>query len=183
MAVTLEVSASDRARCRAYDDCVYVQANSAYGNAITADLRICLHGVKTMAWWGRTKHYYHVKCFASMMDLASLIPEKFKLDRTSGGWGMMVEKWFEHSGRIDLDKIAQYLKDFDAFGEAVSEYYKWENAHAQNCKGQEAECRCPPRPDRPSEPELGDCTKEDRDACTLLDLLEHRFAMKSIRGW
>ncbi|KAK3896690.1 hypothetical protein C8A05DRAFT_20387 [Staphylotrichum tortipilum] len=133
-------------------------------------------------WHRQTKHYYHVKCFAFMIDLASLLPQKFKLDVESGcWWGLMVEKWFEHSGRVDLDKIAKYLEDFDQFEAKQSEYNKWSETHA-SCTDQEAECRCPPRPDPPSEPELGDCTKEDGDACTLLDVLEHRFAMKRTGG-
>ncbi len=183
MVVTLEVSASQRAQCRANDDCVYLQANARCGNTITTHLRICVHGVENTEWFGQTKHYYHVMCFAFMIDLADLLPEKFKLDGASGRSGLMVEKWFERAGRIDLDKIAKFLQEFDDFEAKQSEYSKWWWAHAENCEDQEAECRCPPRPDPPSKPELGDCTKEDGDACTLLDVLEHRFAMKRIAEW
>ncbi len=180
MVVALEVSSSHRARCRANDDCVYSQANAPRGNTITTYLRICVHGVKNTEWFGRTKHYYHVMCFASMIDLADLLPEKFKLDSAPSKWGLMLEKWFEHSGRIDLDKIATFLEEFDDFEVKYGEYNKWCLAHVENCEDieAEAECRCP-RPDPPSKPELGDCTEEDGDV-TILDVLEHRFAMKSV---
>ena len=183
MAVALEVSCSQRARCRANDDCVYLQANAPRGNTITTYFRICVHGVENTEWFGRTKHYYHVMCFAFMIDLTDLLPEKFKLDGASGSWGLMVEKWFEHSGRIDLDKIAKFLEEFDDFEAKQVEYNEWCWAHEDNCEAEEAECRCPPRPDPPSKPELGDCTKEDGDACTLLDVLKHRFAMKRVAEW
>jgi len=184
MVVTLEVSASQRAGCRAYDDCVYLQANALRRNTIETHLRICVHGVQTMAWYGRTKHYYHPVCFAFMIDLANLLPEKFKFDGTSGRPGLMVEKWFEHSGRIDVDKIAKFLEEFDEFEAKQSEYNKWWESHAEHCEDQEAECRCPLRPDPPSKPELGDCTKEDGDTrMILLDVLKHRFAMKRVGEW
>ena len=166
MVVMLEVSASHRARCRANDDCIHLRANALCGKTITSHLRICVHGVQTMAWYGRTQHYYHALCFAFMIDLTTLLPEKFKFDGTSGRPGLMVEKWFEHSGRIDLDKIAKFLEEFDEFEAKKNEYNKW---------------RGPLRPDPPSKPELGDCTKEDGDPrMILLGVLKHRLAMKRI---
>ncbi|KAK3897909.1 hypothetical protein C8A05DRAFT_19419 [Staphylotrichum tortipilum] len=181
--VALEVSSSHRARCRANDDCVYSQANAPRGNTITTYFRIYMYGVENTEWFGRTKHYYHVMCFAFMIDLVDLLPEKFKLDGASGRWGLMLEKWFEHSGRIDLDKIATFLEKFDEFEAKHGEYNEWCWAHAEHCEDEEAECRCPPRPDPPSKPELGDFIKEDGDVCTLLDVLKHRFAMKRIAEW
>ncbi|OBT63349.1 hypothetical protein VE03_07192 [Pseudogymnoascus sp. 23342-1-I1] len=51
-----------------------------------------------------------------MIDLPSLAPSRFKLDtdgyRWNNGWpwtwGLMLRKWFQHSGCVDLARIAEY---------------------------------------------------------------------------
>ncbi|KAK4232682.1 hypothetical protein C8A03DRAFT_20073 [Achaetomium macrosporum] len=98
MVVALEIPRSQRARCRANTDCIYLRTNPRQGNTITTNHRICVHGVPNKEWFRRTKHYYHVSCFTRMIDLTDLLPSKFKMDGSSGRWGLMVEKWFEHKG-------------------------------------------------------------------------------------
>ncbi|KAH6988679.1 hypothetical protein EDB80DRAFT_730648 [Ilyonectria destructans] len=59
------------------------------------------------------REYYHVSCLEDMLDLASLAPAQFNLDndgyRWNGNsprpWGLMFQKWVEHSGRVDLDTL------------------------------------------------------------------------------
>lgn len=37
----------------------------------------------------------------------AIIPHKLKLD--GYGWGIMVRKWWQNRGRIDLDAIANFI--------------------------------------------------------------------------
>jgi hypothetical protein len=192
MVVSLEISRSLRARCRA-NDCVGLRADSdsdsdSSGNTITTEYRICVNGVSSLEWYGRTKHYYHVACFSSMIDLKDLLPSKLKMDGSSGRWGLMVEKWFEHTGRIDLDKIAEFLEELAVYeakhGDWSSEYIEWSLNHGRNCKDKELECKCPARPQPLEKPKLEDYRTEDGDTCTLLDVLEHPLVDKMVdRPW
>ncbi|KAL2132769.1 hypothetical protein VTI74DRAFT_3393 [Chaetomium olivicolor] len=183
MVVALEVSRSQRARCRANDDCIYLRANVTLGNTITTDYRICVHGVENTEWFGRTKHYYHVSCFSRMMDLMDLLPSKLKMDDAYGRWGLMVELWFEHTGRIDLDKIASFLEEFADYKSKHrnwnSQCLDWQLAHIENCGAMGSGCTCPAQPQPPAKPKLGDCTTEDGDVCPLLDVLNHPLVTKT----
>jgi hypothetical protein len=57
--------------------------------------------------------YYHLNCFEAMVDLKSLVPDKFSLDTSTVGglpsWGLMLRHWFEKKGNVALDEIAAYL--------------------------------------------------------------------------
>ncbi|ELR06986.1 hypothetical protein GMDG_08220 [Pseudogymnoascus destructans 20631-21] len=52
--------------------------------------------------------YFHISCLEKMIDLPSLAPSRFKLYtdgyRWNSGWpwtwGLMLRKWFQHSGFI-----------------------------------------------------------------------------------
>ena len=187
MVASLEISRSMRASCRANDDCVYLRANTSSGTTITADCCICVHGVPNMGWFGKTKHYYHVSCFSRMIPLTDLLPSKLGMDGSFGRWGLMVEKWFEHRVRIDLGKIAKFLEEYSVYeakhGDWSSESIKWSLNHGRNCKDKEPTYKCPAQPRPPQKPKLEDCTTEDGNECTLLDVLKHPLVEKTGRHW
>lgn len=187
MIVVLEMSRSQRARCRANNDCAYAQARASSGNTITTSYRIRVDGVDNIDWFGKTKHYYHLLCFERMVDLKGLLREKFKMGGPYGRWGLMVEDWFKHSGRIDVDKIAAFLEEYAAYeekhGDWSKEYIDWSLNHTRNCKDKEPECKCPAQPQPPKKPELGDHTTKDGDVCTLSDVLKHPLALERPDIW
>ena len=37
-------------------------------------------------------------------------------------WSLILRKWFEHSGRIDLAKITEYINAYDTFKEAERDF-------------------------------------------------------------
>jgi len=106
-----------RAQCQA-EDCLYVHAEKANGRYITDDHRICVD--RGTSYDG--KSYYHVLCLECMIDLEELVPSKFKMAGTPGRWSLMFRKWFEHKGCINLDKIAAYLEEREAFKEKLGEF-------------------------------------------------------------
>jgi len=63
------------------------------------------------------RQYFHVICLESALELISLVPERLKLDASPYSWNhnwpwtwsLMLRKWFEHRGQINLDKIVQYI--------------------------------------------------------------------------
>jgi hypothetical protein len=59
------------------------------------------------------REYFHVSCLELMLDLSSLAPTRFQLDTSS--WGLMMRKWIEHSGRIELDAISAYIEAHNIF--------------------------------------------------------------------
>jgi hypothetical protein len=160
-----------RAQCRV-EDCFYVQAKKAKGRYITDDYRICVD--RDTSYNG--KSYYHVLCFGCMIDLEELIPSKFKMAGTPGRWGLMFQKWFEHKGCINLDKIVAYLEEREAFkkklGEFSGEWIEWSINHRE-CNAEPCTCPCPPLPEVPDEPVLKDYTTSEEDGCSLYDVLEH----------
>lgn len=181
MVVVLEVSASRRAKCRAEDDCIYLEDDLYNGNFITDDVRICVCGAESLDWFGRTKHFYHVQYFSSMVDLRALLPENFKMGVSSGRWGLMVEKWFEHKGCIDLERITTFFGELEACKQQHADWTRdcleWHlNHHCKDhCKGSEDTCSCPSEPQPPKTPILGDCSTGDEDSSALVDVLNHRL--------
>lgn len=155
----LEQSASERAKCRAEDDCLGRQINHYHRIGITDEYRICLHGVQKRDWSGRRKSYYHVRCFSHMVDLYDLMPHMFKLDGAIERWQLMVQKWYQHKGHVDPVKITAHIAELQAYFSTLAEKYAkvsdWERAHMQCCiNGAKGECECPERPTRPLKPTL-----------------------------
>jgi hypothetical protein len=176
--VALEVSASERAKCRAGGDCLRVQVNRYGTIAITDEHRICVRGVSNRDWFGRTKHYYHVACFEHMVDLKSLLPSKFKMDPAQGRMPLMVELWFHQQGCIDLDKIGAYFDALDLYDEAEkvssAEYIEWQVGHNRKCGGKpRSECECPPQPSFPEEPILRKYKTGKENPHDLVQVLQH----------
>ena len=184
MFVSLEISRSLQAQCRA-DNCVYLRAKVPTGDIIKTHYRICFRGAETVSRVRRTTHHYHVLCFESMVRLRDLVPSKVKMASSSGRWGLMVEKWFEHKGRIDLDKIAVFLEElaiYDAeYSEWCSRYTMRSLDHERNCKDKEPECKCPGPPPQPERPQLGNYTTDDGVMCPLFRVLRHPLVEK--RDW
>ncbi|KAK2595195.1 hypothetical protein QQS21_007100 [Conoideocrella luteorostrata] len=186
MFATLQAPRSTRARCRASDNCIYLQALAPDGNVITSEYRICVHGAENEAWFGSKKHYYHVVCFSTMINLTDLLPSKFQMDNTCGRWGIMVEKWFEHQGRINPYKIASYIKKRQEYAEEYRSWVKdWrmlskkQRRNRNVNKSQRANRE--PRP--PVEPSPEDYTTNEEDVCALVDILKHSLVQITADAW
>ncbi|KAJ0109466.1 hypothetical protein J7T55_000391 [Diaporthe amygdali] len=175
MFVALERSASHRARCRAENDCLHDLAGNPCGSRIASEYRICVEGAKSWNHWAPTKHYYHTGCFARMMDLPPMIRDgNFRLREEP--WGLMIRKWYENRGRVDLDKIQEYIEAHKAYKEVHTEYstewIEWQIKHGDSCNENER-CECPPKPNPPEEPVLRDYKTAEGQVCGLSDLLRH----------
>lgn len=68
--------------------------------------------------FGPSYRFFHVECVEmTISDLPSLAPDRFRLyDQPEGmfkevdTWGVMLWKWFECSGCIDVNKSVQYFE-------------------------------------------------------------------------
>jgi hypothetical protein len=139
--------------------------------------------------------YAHVRCMEdTIQELASLAPCRFRLDvnpypwnhRFPWNWSLMLRKWFEHSGQINLDKLAEYIRQYRRYQEATCHFGSAIDArqasHEQFCgasrKPEEdgeqmvlvpalsvenhgennaaLSCQCPPAPVAPRKPTLTD---------------------------
>ncbi|KAH8763117.1 hypothetical protein F5883DRAFT_618370 [Diaporthe sp. PMI_573] len=174
MSVVLERSASNRAGCRAGNDCLYQLAGKTYENRITHVYRICVEGAKSWTHWAPTKHYYHMTCFAQMMDVHTMIDDaKFWLRREP--WGLIIRKWYESRGRVDLSRLQEYIEVHRAYKEAHSEFsgewLEWQLKHVGSCKEGET-CTCPPAPQPPEEPVLRDYKTAEDHVCGLVSVLQ-----------
>lgn len=125
--------------------------------------------------------HFHVYCLEKILDLASLAPRRFKLDSAtypwnagrSWSWGLMLRKWFECSGSIDLHKIAAHINDH-------REYSNWQIAHQKMCNcGQGKErgrpCVYPPPPAVPVAPILTKYRTSPSETCPLTMVLRHQM--------
>lgn len=175
MLVTLEISRSDRAQCRAEADCLFLHAGAPRQRAITTETRIRVDGVDSLSHWAPTTYFYHVLCFEEMVDLEELLPTKFKLDPQTG-WGLLARKWFEHKGCIDVDKIAAFIEAFKAYHKDYSgfstRWIKWSTNH-QKCAPEQATCTCPPKPHPPEKPVLKDYAAGEGERMSLAELALH----------
>lgn len=178
MHVILETSIINRAKCRAAEDCLE-QLTSPYNQiGISYQYRICVQGVENQEWFGRRKDCYHVRCFSHMVDLYALMPSKFTLHGATVRWPLMVQKWYQHKGHIDLDKIAAHISDQQAYLEVIYErsdnQSDWDHNHLLHCLEEpEKECKCPEMPPRPPKPTLESGAAEGKDRYSLVDVLEH----------
>lgn len=122
-----------------------------------------------------------------MLDLPSLAPKRFKLDTARyrwnnswpWTWGLMLRKWFEHGGCIDLDKIAEYIRACKRFkGENnnfSTSWIKWQLAYQRTCKDDKESYQCPPPPEAPKEPILKNYKTDKGDTCPLSEVLGYEF--------
>lgn len=128
--------------------------------------------------------YYHVCCLESMLNLPRPAPSRFMLDtkpyrwnhNAPWTWGLMFHKWFDHSGQVELEKIATYFQELDSYFEERDDwstrYLNWQAVH-RGCKTDCGVVGCRSEPSGPLEPDLRDCTTKGGQVCPLSDLLDH----------
>jgi len=168
-----------RAHCRA-NECFITNASPRGDSLIMADYRIALvsHNLE----------YFHISCLEKMIDLPSLAPSRFKLDtdgyRWNNGWpwtwGLMLRKWFQHSGCVDLARIAEYIDAYDRFKAELKAFStphtEWQLTHLNQCTADRGSCGCPPEPEGPgSSPTLEDYKTGDTNACSISEVLQHPY--------
>lgn len=94
-------------------------------------------------------------------------------------WGLMLRKWFEHDGCIDLAKIAEYSDAYDTFkrvdSDFITQFNEWEHTHLRECVADRGSCGCPPEPKGPVEPTLEGYKAEKAKACSIGDVLQHPY--------
>jgi hypothetical protein len=94
----------------------------------------------------------------------------------------MIEKWFEHRGCINLEKITEFLEEDTnykkEYGDWSPQNAKWCLSHGENCKDKGDKHVCPPQPSPPKEPELKDYVNSNEQVCELVDVLEHPLAFR-----
>jgi hypothetical protein len=163
-----------RARCRAAC-CSFAKEEGLSEIEIRDDYQIVLAG--------QQRQYFHVSCLEKLLDLPSLAPSRFKLDSDRyrwndnwpWTWGLMLRKWFEHSGRIDINKIAEYSTAYDTYdkdeGDFDTQWITWQLAHQRKCLDGYSEC--PPAPIGPEEPILKDYKTMEGETCLLSEVLQH----------
>lgn len=151
--------------------------------------------VESVLWspFGPSYRFFHVECFEKIVpDLPSLAPERFKLyDRPRGifgdidTWGVMLRKWFEHSGCINLGRIAEYI---DAYRDYEEKRWEFKAYHFERFSPEEARdelafmCNCHVRCDIPIEPILRNYQAKEGDICSVSQVLQHKYVeeMKSL---
>ncbi|OAA62001.1 hypothetical protein SPI_04860 [Niveomyces insectorum RCEF 264] len=139
--------------------------------------------------------YYHVACFETMMDLEGLVPDMFSLEvKPYKGdytqlptYGLMFRKWFEHKGKINLQKIEEYIeRDMASREQYADELRRWqENHEARECDkrfGFGRGCDCPPQPEK-QRPILRDYVVAGDGGCRLFDIVHHRHGKTMEQSW
>jgi hypothetical protein len=163
-----------RARCRAAC-CSFAEEEELSKIEIRDNYRIVLTG--------QGGQYFHVSCFEKMLDLPSLTPSQSKLDTDSyrwnqnwpWPWGIMPRKWSEHGGRVELDKIAEYITACDTYDEDEDDFdtqwIDWQLAHQRKCF--DRDCECPPAPRGLEGPILKDYKTMEGETCSVSEVLRH----------
>lgn len=168
-----------RAHCRA-SECLIANASPTGDSLIMSDYRIVFVSYQL--------EYFHISCLEKMVELSSLAPSRFKLDtdsyRWNGGrpwtWGLMLRKWFQHSGCVDIAKIAEYIDTYDTFKAELEDFstphIEWQLTHLNQCTVDRGSCRCPPKPEcRVSSPTLENYKTGDTRACSISEVLRHPY--------
>jgi len=167
-----------KAQCRARD-CLFENRSPRLETRIMDDYRAVLIS--------HAREYFHVSCLEKMLDLSSLTPTRFMLDRESyrwndgwpWTWGLMLRLWFEHGGRIDLAKVKAYIKAYKKFkktdGVFDTQYIEWQAKHQRECSIDASTCRCPPEPKGPTPPTLEDYKSTTGEPCCLSEVLDHPY--------
>ncbi|RYP03945.1 hypothetical protein DL764_004779 [Monosporascus ibericus] len=114
-----------------------------------------------------------------MVPLPALARSQFKLEGTSP-WSLMVGKWIEHQGRIDLDKVAAYIARetiYDQWcSDTIGELADMQFYHQPSCSAPYGACGCPAFPRGPKVPLLKGYLTSEEHACGLWDVLCHPYA-------
>lgn len=170
-----------QAKCRA-EDCLIADTSPRDESRIMDDYRIVL--VR------HDREYFHVSCLEKMIRLPSLAPSRFELDaegcRWNNGcpwtWGLMLRKWFEYSGRVNLIGIAEFIDAYETFqredGDFNTRYIDWQLTHLDNGTADRRSCGCPPEPEGPVEPTLEHYQTSNAEICSLSEVLRHLYMEK-----
>jgi len=162
-----------RAQCLA-GECPIVDTSPRDEGRIMDDYRI--------VFVSDDREYFHISCLEKMIRLPSLAPSRFKLDREgyqwNNGWpwtwGLMLRKWFEHSGCINLAKIAEYIDAYKTFqranGDFSTQHVEWQLTHIRECTADRGSCGCPPEPEGPIEPTLEDYKTEKESSLSRISV-------------
>ncbi|KAJ2967260.1 hypothetical protein NQ176_g9747 [Zarea fungicola] len=159
-----------KAKCRARD-CLLGQRYGHFHVPIIDEHRIRIYS-------SGTPDYYHVRCFSLMVDVHALIPSKFVLNGGLQRWPLMVQEWYQQKGHVNMDKIAAYVEEQEAYNEAEKERnvreIDWQLAHMRSCPDEaEIECKCPPRHTCPVKPIPPNFYTGEREVCSLEEILKH----------
>ena len=172
-----------RARCRA-DYCFFAEKAGSRQVEIKDEYRIVLDT--------QPREYFHVSCLEKMLDLPSLAPTRFRLNTDCyrwnqdwpWTWGLILRKWFEYGGCINLRKIAGYIKAHKRYEKEDDDYdTAWierELAHQRECNDKEGGCKCPPPPEALVEPFLKEYQTNKGDVCPLSKVLRHRYVERLV---
>ena len=87
----------------------------------------------------------------------------------------MVRKWFEHKRCISLDKLAEYINQFNLYEEELDKHdRKWLNhPFGKEHDKERPDCECLSMPGPPQKPVLKDYTASEEDGCNIVDLMDH----------
>ena len=170
-----------RARCCA-NYCIFRRQQDRPAVHIKDDHRIVLVA--------GASEYFHIQCLEKLLHLPSLAPTRFKLDTQvyrwndsmPWTWGLILRKWFQQSGCVDVNKLVEYIRAHRRHeredGEFSTRWLDWHFTHEQNCTKGEESCGCPPRPVPPEEPILRDYETNKDDTCLLSTVIAHRYRNK-----
>lgn len=162
-----------RAQCRA-GECLYSSLENNFSCDIRDEFRVELR------WDGLSSaEYYHVRCMECMIPLQTLARLQFKLDGRCT-WSLMIGKWMEHRGCIDVDLIVSYIERDAVFvrrqAEMIDEFSNIELRHQISCTLERPLCGCPEMPRGPKVPVLRNYVTDK--SCTLWSVMCHQYALK-----
>lgn len=123
--------------------------------------------------------YYHVVCVEALIPLAPLAGSQFRLD-DGIICGLLLGKWLEHRGRINIDKIVAYIDRVFEWSERYSEiaaaYDTIDLEHSIRCTKERPSCGCSERPKDPKVPVLKNYAT-GQGHC-LWEILSHPYAQR-----
>jgi hypothetical protein len=114
-----------------------------------------------------------------MIPLATLARSPFKLqgERT---WKLMVGKWMEHRGHINIEKIVAYIDRATAYsqwhGQTIDEISRISLHHQASCASDAPLCGCPEFPQGAKAAVLKDYIVDE--CCKLWDTICHPYENK-----
>ncbi|KAL2207214.1 hypothetical protein CC79DRAFT_1368102 [Sarocladium strictum] len=122
--VWLEASRSLYGLCHA-PDCLFVEDEPSQdpGNSrhIQTEFRIRVNGARD-PYYRTSRRFYHYHCFDVMVDVSTLIPDKFKLDWSTFDWEIIVTEWYKHKCQINHADFSDFLVNFCAYREKCIEW-------------------------------------------------------------
>lgn len=123
--------------------------------------------------------YYHVVCVEALIPLAPLAGSQFILD-DGVICGLLLGKWLEHQGRINIEKIVAYIDRVSVWSTRYSEiaeaFDTIDLEHSKRCTRERPSCGCSKRPKSPKVPVLKNYVADE--GCALWKILSHPYAQR-----